>query len=45
MREVAAVLLLASIISTLPADAQSQDPALLKHLEAIAALVTDGYAK
>ena len=44
MREVATVLLVASIISTLPADAQSPDPALLTRLEAIAAFVTDGYA-
>ncbi len=45
MREVAAVLLLAFIISASQADAQSQDPALLKRLEAVAASVTDGYAK
>jgi hypothetical protein len=45
MRDVAAVFLLAAIISAPRAEAQSPDPALLKRLQAIAAFVTDGHAK
>jgi hypothetical protein len=44
MRRVTAVVLLISI-RAVPAIAQSADPVLLKRLEAVAASVTDGYAK
>lgn len=45
MRNVAAAVFLAAIISASPAEGQSQDTALLKRLETIAAFVTDGNAK